>query len=362
MDKYKSLPIILIYLVFAYTGLNVTNAFSDEYIYYQNALAITKGFMPYRDFFTAHLPHMIYLPAYVFSLLGFDSVYGKMIPLILSTITLLSFTRNQKMIAAVSPIWHMFSFQYFGMMPPVLLVTLALKHKKIRTIFILFACAYRLNFIPYLLYVMIKKIKGHASFIDNTVLFHLNKINKGLAFNYFIKYSKNHIPLLYGLFTSPVKTLVILYMIFTLVQNAFFRHYFIPLYPITGHVPFSVILIGAAMQSGNILEKYEGTDMNQFPVFEGNLLEIGYSPVLNSYKKTMNVGLLFDFNTNMNQYDLDISTNNVIRSEWPDNIFILDEITEKLNDTRTTIEKNYLKKYTLKIGGKETPHSWYVLN
>ncbi len=53
---------------------------TDENIYFYGAHLITEGLWPYRDFFFAHPPLHLLVPAGVFALFGFDVTVAKLIP------------------------------------------------------------------------------------------------------------------------------------------------------------------------------------------------------------------------------------------------------------------------------------------
>jgi len=55
-------------------------AITDENIYFYGADRVAKGVVPYRDFFFAHPPLHLYLPALLFKLFGFSITLGKTIP------------------------------------------------------------------------------------------------------------------------------------------------------------------------------------------------------------------------------------------------------------------------------------------
>lgn len=54
---------------------------TDENIYYYGAVLMSQGVLPYRDFFFAHPPVHLVVPAVVFALFQFNIVVAKMIPL-----------------------------------------------------------------------------------------------------------------------------------------------------------------------------------------------------------------------------------------------------------------------------------------
>ncbi|MBM4388048.1 MAG: hypothetical protein FJ088_09950, partial [Deltaproteobacteria bacterium] len=54
---------------------------TDENIYYYGAVLMSKGVLPYRDFFFAHPPVHLVIPAILFAVIPFNIVAAKMIPL-----------------------------------------------------------------------------------------------------------------------------------------------------------------------------------------------------------------------------------------------------------------------------------------
>jgi hypothetical protein len=55
-------------------------AITDENIYFYDAVLVARGRLPYRDFFFAHPPLHLYVPAILFRLLGFSITLGKAVP------------------------------------------------------------------------------------------------------------------------------------------------------------------------------------------------------------------------------------------------------------------------------------------
>jgi len=60
---------------------------TDENIYFYDALLMTKGQLPYRDFFFAHPPLHLAIPAVLFSIFGFHLTIAKLIPVVAALVT-----------------------------------------------------------------------------------------------------------------------------------------------------------------------------------------------------------------------------------------------------------------------------------
>ncbi len=60
---------------------------TDENIYFYGAVAITRGTLPYRDFFFAHPPMHIVVPAVIFQVFGFSIAVAKAIPVVATLVT-----------------------------------------------------------------------------------------------------------------------------------------------------------------------------------------------------------------------------------------------------------------------------------
>ena len=64
---------------FALAGVLTEKVHSDEYFYLQMAATIKAGYRPYFDFFSAHMPLMLYPLAALFSLFGTTYWVGHLI-------------------------------------------------------------------------------------------------------------------------------------------------------------------------------------------------------------------------------------------------------------------------------------------
>lgn len=70
--------IVLIYALLKTHGMHA--AITDENIYYYGGHLIARGLLPYRDFFFAHPPLHLFVPALLFKLFGFSIPLAKAIP------------------------------------------------------------------------------------------------------------------------------------------------------------------------------------------------------------------------------------------------------------------------------------------
>ncbi|MCX7959236.1 MAG: glycosyltransferase family 39 protein, partial [Deltaproteobacteria bacterium] len=89
---------------------------TDENIYFYMAKRFSEGLMPYRDFFFAHPPVHLIIPAIVFKILGFSVVTAKLIPITASLISGVFLYRTLRLVSGVITgfaglIYYMFSYQ-----------------------------------------------------------------------------------------------------------------------------------------------------------------------------------------------------------------------------------------------------------
>lgn len=119
--------LFLAYLPLSFSGLSSIRYESDEFFYFAMASEMLEGRMPYRDFFAAHMPLMLYSIAGAFMVFGKTVSAGKLVPLA-SSFLLLVFTylsgermsRNQGAVAALllffSPGFQQFTHLAYGIM------------------------------------------------------------------------------------------------------------------------------------------------------------------------------------------------------------------------------------------------------
>ncbi|MCX7943135.1 MAG: glycosyltransferase family 39 protein [Deltaproteobacteria bacterium] len=89
---------------------------TDENIYFYMAKRFSEGLLPYRDFFFAHPPIHLVIPALIFKLFGFNIVVAKLIPISASLISGVFLYRTLKELSGVVTafaglIYYMFSYQ-----------------------------------------------------------------------------------------------------------------------------------------------------------------------------------------------------------------------------------------------------------
>jgi hypothetical protein len=75
-----SLLILLFFLWFLIKVFAIHPSTTDENIYFYMAKRFSEGLIPYRDFFFAHPPMHIIIPAIIFKIAGFNIVIAKLIP------------------------------------------------------------------------------------------------------------------------------------------------------------------------------------------------------------------------------------------------------------------------------------------
>ena len=298
-DKYLSLLVVLILLVFTAKLFFSHPTFSDENTYINMGKEVLNGKIPYEDFFFAHPPLQLYSLALIFKIFGSSFLAAKVFSLVVSfaSVFLLFFiTRelfNEK-IALISSIlllfWPgflIFSGQQYGMWEIVLLflisVYLVLKDRLALAgavfSFGLFFRYLLILYLPFLLILLFLKKKSMTkfltyffvpttmifllmlslfgySFIDNSVLFQITtKIREEtlpkLVFQYLdLGYFSLFLALLSAFFAYMKKNKIVLlfslYPIFIdlsilLLLKTIIYHYFL----------LSVPLVMAA--TGNLL-------------------------------------------------------------------------------------------------------------
>ncbi len=89
---------------------------TDENIYFYMAKRFSEGIIPYRDFFFAHPPVHLIIPAAIFKISGFNIVIAKLIPITASMISGVFLYRLLRVIsgavtALAGLIYYMFSYQ-----------------------------------------------------------------------------------------------------------------------------------------------------------------------------------------------------------------------------------------------------------
>src|SRR3989344_8868543 len=75
--------ILLAFFLIEFKGLNHIEP-SDEHIYFYMGKMISRGFLPYNDFFHAHPPLKVYIIALIFKIFGFNLIILKLVPLLCS--------------------------------------------------------------------------------------------------------------------------------------------------------------------------------------------------------------------------------------------------------------------------------------
>lgn len=78
------LVLLLVYLPLTYVGSGLVQYNSDEFVYYMMGREIVEGRLPYRDFFSAHMPVMLYSIAISYKVFGVSLFAAKLVPLIAS--------------------------------------------------------------------------------------------------------------------------------------------------------------------------------------------------------------------------------------------------------------------------------------
>lgn len=108
--------IILFFFWFLIKVFCIHPTTTDENIYFYMAKRFSEGLLPYRDFFFAHPPVHLIIPAVLFKVFGFNIVVAKMIPI---TATLVSGIFLYKLLgmlsgrttAFVGTIYYLFAYQ-----------------------------------------------------------------------------------------------------------------------------------------------------------------------------------------------------------------------------------------------------------
>jgi hypothetical protein len=101
------------FLLLKLVGLHPSG--TDDNIYYYMALRMTEGSMPYRDFFFAHPPVHLLVPAAVFSLTGFSIGVAKAIPAVAQAVAglflYLSVRKSSRHLALVALLLHLTAYE-----------------------------------------------------------------------------------------------------------------------------------------------------------------------------------------------------------------------------------------------------------
>ncbi|MCX5900752.1 MAG: glycosyltransferase family 39 protein, partial [Proteobacteria bacterium] len=101
------------FLLLKLVGLHPSG--TDDNIYYYMALRMTEGSMPYRDFFFAHPPVHLLVPAAVFSLTGFSIGVAKAIPAVAQAVAglflYLTVRKAARPLALVALLLHLTAYE-----------------------------------------------------------------------------------------------------------------------------------------------------------------------------------------------------------------------------------------------------------
>lgn len=209
MRKNVIIALVLIYIPLIYFGATSEQFASDEFFYMQMAKAIVGGRMPYRDFFYAHPPLMIFPIALSYLIFGVSIAAAKLIPLVSSFIVLvfvyLIGERIQKnagilacLLLLLSQDFHSYSHNAVGLFLSLVFVLGSVhfylnKRPFLSGLFIALALFVRLNTVAFFMVMLFLNHKQRRfylgalacaplllfifvpNFIDNVVLYHLSK-------------------------------------------------------------------------------------------------------------------------------------------------------------------------------------------
>jgi hypothetical protein len=218
--KYQTKHLILFftisYALMFYFGLQATSYNNDEYFYLMMGREILDGKLPYRDFFSAHMPLMLYPIAASFWLFGVSVASGKIIPLAAS-IFIIYYTymsgeaikkgagKYAALIIFISPMFQLYSHAIYGVSSAAAAITAAIYYhlcgrKKLSGFLAVVSAFIRLNTAPISLALFLlnmkdsRFIKGmlYASpllaffavpnFFDQTIAYHLLKTPHSTVF------------------------------------------------------------------------------------------------------------------------------------------------------------------------------------
>ncbi len=107
---------LLIFFWFLLKVFCIHYSTTDENIYFYMAKRFSEGLLPYKDFFFAHPPMHLIIPAVIFKIFGFNIVIAKLIPITASLISGLFLYRLLRSISGVVTafaglIYYLFSYQ-----------------------------------------------------------------------------------------------------------------------------------------------------------------------------------------------------------------------------------------------------------
>ncbi|MBU0762745.1 MAG: hypothetical protein KKD39_06935 [Candidatus Altiarchaeota archaeon] len=204
------------YVLMFFYGLSSTSYNNDEYFYLLMGREILNGKTPYVDFFSAHMPLMLYPVAASFRLFGGSVAAGKLIPLI-SSIFVLVFTylSGEKikegvgtyaaLLLFLSPMFQLYSHALYGVALASAFITGAIyfhlsQRKTLSGVFCILSLFTRLNTIPFVLGLLVLNLRDRRfhngllyasplfllllvpNFIEDTVLYHLIRLPHGLVY------------------------------------------------------------------------------------------------------------------------------------------------------------------------------------
>jgi len=265
--------LILLYLAVTYFGVQSIQYDSDEFFYYMMGKEIIQGNTPYIDFFSAHMPLMIYPIALSFKILGATVYAGKLVPIIFSFILIyLVYLIGEETregvgwisagLVFLSPFFQIYNHNMYGLMISGAVVAAAVyayvKERHGVSGFLCMVCLFtRLNTIYIvlgLLYFNRRKKQFYQGllmgtpflllflvpgFIEDTILYHLHKASHPIGFRLgeiasFVKTNWLILgacvmaaPTLYNKQDKGFNMLVLgsLYTVFTLTQSNVYEFY-----------------------------------------------------------------------------------------------------------------------------------------
>ena len=111
-----SLLVLLLFFWFLIKVFAIHPSTTDENIYFYMAKRFSEGLIPYRDFFFAHPPMHILIPAILFKITGFNIVVAKLIPITASMISGIFLYKMLKLVYGeiagfAGLIFYLFSYQ-----------------------------------------------------------------------------------------------------------------------------------------------------------------------------------------------------------------------------------------------------------
>lgn len=105
--------VLATYILLKIIGIHPSG--TDDNIYFYMAFRFSQGAMPYKDFFFAHPPMHLIVPAIVFFITGFSITVAKSIPVVAQTVAgiflYLSVRRTSKPLAFLVLIFHLLAYQ-----------------------------------------------------------------------------------------------------------------------------------------------------------------------------------------------------------------------------------------------------------